>query len=988
MYTIPFPEYLEALIFAVQTLQAMKNKLFGKLAIATAILTAASNAGVSAQAPHPERIYLSGTGIDNTKTWEFFCSKGQNSGKWEKIEVPCNWELQGFGAYTYGRWYKVPGEKPSDEIGTYRLGFDAPETWKGQRVKIYFDGVMTDTEVTVNGKPAGEMHQGGFNRFSYDITGLLKLGKENILEVKVAKESANRSINAAERKADWWLYGGIYRPVWLEVVPKVNMAHFILNADQNGKFQAAVEMEGKAKGYELSVSVRNLKDGKPLSTTTGAQSLSMKINNSEPEQMLEGQWADVKTWSTEDPNLYVAKLELKSPKGKVIQTREERIGFRTIEFFPQDGLYLNGTKLVLKGINRHSFSVDGGRATSPAMSLQDALLVKEMNMNAVRSHYAPDEHFLDMCDSLGIVYMDELAGWQNCYDTKVGSKLVKEMIQRDVNHPCIVIWSNGNEGGWNYDLDALFAKYDKLQKRHVVHPWADFNDLDTHHYPAYLTGVARFTNGYKVFMPTEFMHAMYDQGGGAGLRDFWDRWLTSPLFAGGFIWVFCDEAPKRTDKGNILDSDKSNAPDGVVGPRREKEGSFYAIRTQWSPIQPKPLLITEHFNGNFLVTNEYTYTNLKDCRMTYKVLVCDTPLKGAEKSTLLAEGDVQLPAINPGETGTAHFELPESFREGDVLVLEAFDKNGHNICEWSYPIRLAAQYFNHKLAQTPMTLEMLPKATASKDANAITLKSEKVSVTFNPADGMITEVKAGGTVIPFNNGPVAVGMKMRYEPSSSYVRETEEGAVFCAKYKGAADSIVWRLTDQGMLYMDAVLLNRASGGGGFDDAFMDTEVYNLGLTFSYPEKNCKGMKWLGRGPYRVWKNRVPGTNYDIWHKDYNNTITGESYENLIYPEFKGYHANMYWATLESDTTPFTIYSRNDGIFYRIFTPEEPKGRLKATMPKFPEGDISFLLDIPAICSFKPIKQQGPNSQPGNIRIKQGDEGLHLNLMFDFRQKNR
>ncbi len=101
----------------------------------------------------------------------------------------------------------------------------------------------------------------------------------------------------------------------------------------------------------------------------------------------------------------------------------------------------------MKGVNRHSFSVDGGRATSAAMSRQDALLVKEMNMNAVRSHYPPDEHFLDMCDSLGIVYMDELAGWQNGYDSKVGPKLVKEMIERDVNHPSIIIWSNGNEGG-------------------------------------------------------------------------------------------------------------------------------------------------------------------------------------------------------------------------------------------------------------------------------------------------------------------------------------------------------------------------------------------------------------------------------------------------------------------------------------------------------------------------------------------------------------
>lgn len=209
--------------------------------------------------------------------------------------------------------------------------------------------------------------------------------------------------------------------------------------------------------------------------------------------------------------------------------------------------------------------------------------------------------------------------------------------------------------------------------------------------------------------------------------------------------------------------------------------------------------------------------------------------------------------------------------------------------------------------------------------------------------------------------------------------------MFCAHYKGGADSIVWRLTPQGLLYMDAVLLNRASGGGGFDDAFMDTEVYNLGITFSYPEQNCKGMKWMGRGPYRVWKNRIAGTNYNIWHKEYNNTITGESYDNLVYPEFKGYHANVYWATLESDEVPFTIYSRTDGIFYRIFTPLEPKYSAKKTMPDFPEGDISFLLDIPAICSFKPIEQQGPNSQPGNIRIKKGDKGLQLNLMFDFRK---
>ena len=960
----------------------MKTHIIRRALLALGICSALN---MQAQAPHPERIYLSGTGTDYTRTWEFYCSKGQNSGKWKSIEVPSCWELQGFGEYTYGRYYTIKGAKPSDETGIYRYRFLTPDCGKNDRIKLFFDGVMTDAEVRVNGNPAGQIHQGAFYRFSYDITSLLKAEGENLLEVKVAKQSANKSVNAAERRADWWLYGGIYRPVWLEVVPDVSMEHFILDARADGSLRASVRMAGNAEGHVLAVSIRGLKDGKPLRTLQGKEQVSCPLATSGRETEFTCKWSDVKVWNIEAPELYVARLELKDRSGNVIQVREERIGFRTIEFFPQDGIYLNGTRLIVKGINRHSVSVDGGRTTSAAMSRQDALLIKEMNMNAVRSHYPPDEHFLDMCDSLGLVYIDELSGWHGRYDTETGARLIREMVERDVNHPSVILWSNGNEGGWNTDNDSLFCKYDKFQRRHVIHPWADFDGLDTHHYPAYLTGVARFTNGYKVFMPTEFMHAMYDQGGGAGLRDFWDRWMTNPMFAGGFIWVFCDEAPKRSDRGGVLDSDGSNAPDGVVGPRREKEGSFYAIRSQWSPVQIKPLLITEHFDGSFFVSNEYIYTNLKDCRMTYEVLSCDIPMQGAV-SRILARGEVTLPALSPGETGKARFSLPASFAEGDVLKLEAFDRDGHRICDWSFPIRLANPYFQRHLAQVSTGLSG-NTVSARNNGKEIVLKSEKVSVTFDAATGMILRVLSGNTEIPLTNGPVAVGMKMLYQPASSYVRQDSEEAVFCARYKGGADSIVWRLTSQGLLYMDAVLLNRASGGGGFDDAFMDTEVYNLGLTFSYPERICKGMKWLGRGPYRVWKNRIPGTNYGIWHKDYNNTVTGESYDNLVYPEFKGYHANMYWATFESDTAPFTVYSRTDGIFYRVFTPEEPKGSAKRTMPEFPEGDISFLLDIPAICSFKPIEQQGPNSQPGNIRIKKGDEGLRLNLMFDFRKEN-
>ena len=239
--------------------------------------------------------------------------------------------------------------------------------------------------------------------------------------------------------------------------------------------------------------------------------------------------------------------------------------------------------------------------------------MKEMNMNAVRFHYTPDRHFLDVCDSPGIVVLDELCGWQNGYDATVAPKLLTEMIKRDVNRPSIIIWDNGNEGGWSKSVDTLFYALDP-QKRQVIHPWADYDGVDSHHYPAYQTGIARLINGYNVFMPAEFMHGMYDQGHGAGLEDFWEQYTAHPLFAGGFMWDFSDNAVKRTDKNGILDSDGSNGTDGILGPYREKEGSYYTVRDVWAPIQFDKLYITPSFNGVFSVSNKFLYTSLDKCR--------------------------------------------------------------------------------------------------------------------------------------------------------------------------------------------------------------------------------------------------------------------------------------------------------------------------------------------------------------------------------------
>ncbi|MBN1926355.1 MAG: hypothetical protein JW798_11020 [Prolixibacteraceae bacterium] len=927
---------------------------------------------VTAQNP-TERVYLSGTGFNHTVTWDFFCSAGANSGKWTSIQVPSQWEQQGFGEYTYGRWYKQPGKFPSKETGHYKTSFTAPKSWKGKTVKIVFEGVMTDTEVKVNGKITGPVHQGGFYRFSYDISDKIRFGSENTLDVMVSKHSDDKSVNAAERMADWWLFGGIYRPVYLEILPAKHISELKVDARADGALFTFVKLEGSRKGDQIMVSVYDL--SKKLMGSFN-HLLENKTDNAKVTSKIES----VFPWSAETPVLYIMEVAL-IRKGEVLHSVTQRIGFRTIEVRPNDGIYCNGTKIVLKGVNRHTFWPESGRCTNREISVLDAGLIKEMNMNAVRSHYPPDGHFLDACDSLGIFVIDELAGWQNAYNTEVGSKLVVEMVNRDVNHPSVIIWSNGNEGGWNEAIDPLFEELDP-QKRDVIHPWADFDDIDAHHYPQYQTGVHRFNDGYKIFMPAEFLHSLYDEGAGAGLEDFWGKWKQHPLFAGGFIWAFGDDAIKRTDYTNFLDSDGQHAPDGIVGPYREKEGSFYTIKEIWAPVQFKKFHITPSFNGEFLITNEYLYTNLDKCKMSYEVKTIPGPWDENVQSETIARGKIEIPSIMPGETRKVKMDVPDNFFDGDLLSITAIDPFDMEIFTWTWPIRMAKPYLEKTLR-----LER-SEASASIDTTGqkVKLTASGVSVSYLKTDGTIHEVISNNQLVPFANGPVPVGMKAVADCWKA--RMEGDVGIFTVWYKGGIDSIRWEMHPGGKLKMAMLALNKATNDGGFDGGYIADKIDLWGITFDYPETEAVGIKWFGKGPYRVWKNRQRGATINLWQKDYNNTITGESFNELVYPEFKGYHANLFWARLTTTSElPFTIASESDGLFLRLFTPQEPAGSLKRSLPEFPEGDLSFLYEINPIHSFKPVTQMGPQSEPSSIRIKKGDEGISMVLWFDFSNRN-
>jgi hypothetical protein len=870
--------------------------------------------GIEVFAQQTEKLYLSGTGNNQTVNWEFFCTEGRNAGKWTMIPVPSCWELQGFGKYNYGfDKDSVRGK----EKGMYKYSFRVPAGWKNKVVKIVFEGSMTDTEVKINGQSAGLVHEGAFYAFKYDITKLLKQGADNLLEVTVAKHSANASVNEAERKADFWLFGGIFRPVYLEAYPTEYIENVEIDAKANGKFFAFVSTH-RAEGLQDLTLQLYTTDGKRFGPV-----IRPGLNRRVGFTIIDTSFKGAALWSPEFPNLYDAVFTLWQ-NGMPVHIVKQRFGFRTVEVKQRDGIYVNGVKVKMKGVNRHSFWPTSGRTTSKAISIQDVLLMKEMNMNAVRmSHYPPDGHFLDVCDSLGLFVMDELAGWHGHYDTPTGTQRVKEMLEHDRNHPSIIFWANGNEGGHNFELDSLFVKQD-IQNRPVVHPWQLFGGFDTQHYREYNYGIGNYNNGREIVMPTEFLHGWYDGGHGAGLQDYWESMWHDPLSAGGFLWDFADQGVVRTDKNGELDTDKHRGADGIVGPYHEKEGSFYTIREVWSPVVVERREIAPGFDGILRLENRYFYTNINQCSFQW------TLSKWVNGKREDKKGMAPAPDIKPSQKGVLKLPLPASWNQYDALYLTAFDAYKKELFTWSFPIVRPAA-----VAATMIDTVGNGAVTIASADSLYKVSANGVQITIHQRTGLLTSVRNAKGVIPFNNGPV---LQEGVNNFNGFTHRMEGGNLVIASTfdrKNSFNMLEWTIYPSGWVKMKV---------NYFPEAYFTTFV---GVNFSFPEANIKAVEYMGSGPYRVWKNRMKGTQFGVWHKDYNNTETGESWK---YPEFKGYHSNMYWCKFITNAQPFTVVTENEDMFLRLFTPAWKEDQWKNYMLYFPSGDISFMQGIASIGS--------------------------------------
>ncbi|MBZ0114549.1 MAG: glycoside hydrolase family 2, partial [Thermoanaerobaculia bacterium] len=744
--------------------------------------------------------------------------------------------------------------------------------------------------------------------------------------------------------------GGIFRPVFLESTPRQAILKTAVDARHDGRLDVTVTVATDAADRVVA-HVETL-DGTPLGGPFGGlvgKGTSVRLATDLPQ---------VAPWSPESPSLYRLVTELRD--GKVLLHRHTNIiGFRSFEVRPGQGLFLNGRRILLRGVNRHSFHPETGRATSPELSRSDIELMKSLNMNAVRSaHYPPDRHFLELCDSLGMLVVDELPGWHDAYYTESGRPLVQAMVEHDRNHPSVVLWANGNEGGSNVRLDPLFRLYDP-QKRPVIHPDTIHGGFDTHHYPNWqelddsLQGrgtlwqrLRRKVLGAEsaLVLPTEMLHGLYDGGNAAGLDAYWTLIESSPRGAGGFLWALFDEAVVRTDQDGHLDSNGSHGPDGLTGPYRELEGGALGVQEIWAPVRISgPAELDRDFEGRLTVENLFHSTNLDRTLMEWELI--DFPSPGDEGSeVVLARGSLRPPAIAPGMRGEIALPLPQEANQAEALRLSLLGPQGRRLRTWVLALESGSDRDNQ-----PEDLRKWIQVESEGDF--FVLRSDTTSAVFSRQSGQLVRATVAGRSMALS-GPRAADWQPGDSspapgPAGLAVQVNPLGDTLEVRSQGPMTDLRWRMDSDGWLELSYALVPDVPG-----------------LGFDLDPDSVQGIRWLGDGPFRTWANRPAGRRLGLWYTAANDTRTGVDWD---YPEMRGYYSGIRWAMVVTEGLDVTMDSTSDTSRYlQLLHPSFGPEPRHSSVP-FPEPQLSILHWIPGIgTKFHPWYElaQGSLTQVG------------------------
>ncbi|MCE5279585.1 MAG: glycoside hydrolase family 2 TIM barrel-domain containing protein [Planctomycetaceae bacterium] len=875
---------------------------------------------------------------------EGFEAAGFDASAWDDIRVPCSWQMLGYGRPHYTNVaYPIPVDPPrvpsENPTGSYRREFVVPKEWKGQVIRLRFEGVDSAFHLWVNGQAVG-FSKGSRIPAEFDITSLVKPGR-NVLAVRVYQWSDG---TYCEDQDMWWL-SGIFRDVLLTAHPRQHIEDVQVWTDLDGSYadgalHVQAQLAGGGKGAALEAQLLDASGKKVAARSSEIVALDeipLKLNVK-----------DVEKWSAETPYLYTLLLTLKDSGGEVLEVVPQRVGFRKVEI--KDGVFrVNGQAIKLKGVNRHEHHPDLGRAVPLETMLQDVLLMKRHNINAVRtSHYCDDPRWYDLCDEYGIYLVDEcdlethgfcyIKDWKGnpandpawemaCVDR------MERMVARDRNHPSVIMWSLGNEANFGCNHKAMAARSREMDPTRPVHYEGDGGvmvaDVYSRMYshidhvkkvgegkePIDLGDGASMRYAQYPFFLCEYAHAMGN--GPGGLLEYWEEciWAYERLM-GGCIWEWVDHGIRRRTAdgreyfaygGDFGDepNDGNFVCDGLIFPDRRPSPGLTEYK---KIIQPVKIEAVDLAKGEVRITNRHDFLGLDYLTMSWSI---------AADGKVIQSGTMAAPKIKPhaSRNVTLPYEMPKGQPGVDYRLMIAFTLGqdtlwaaaGFEVAweQFALPVKTAA------VAAVPV--KTMPPVRLTRDGNSVTVSGNDFEIAFDALSGTISRWVAAGQSL------------LRTGPKLNFWRAITDND------RGWDNAGSWRNAGLNRLHhrLDALEAKELAGGKAarvsvvsriappvaghallcrYDytitgDGQMRIDVSGelqgelpptlprIGLQMTLP-LGLDRVSWYGRGPGECYVDTKQAQRYGLWRAG-----VDELYTPYIMPQENGNRTDVRWVSL-------------------------------------------------------------------------------------------
>ena len=882
-----------------------------------------------------------------------FYKEGFDVSAWDDIPVPSNWELEGYGIPIYVNhqyefadykapvsdeiefvdkiYPKNPGKVPHDynPVGSYRRSFSVPDSWNGRRVFLQFGAVKSAMYVWVNGKKVG-YSQGSKTPAEWDITEYLITG-ENTLALEVYRWSDGSYLECQ----DFWRISGIEREVFLYSTPQVRVHDFFVKADldenyKNGNFSIEINLKNhtdRLRSGDCLVAYKLLDtNGKSVAS----EEQIAKINKKADVQILFNKsLVNPKKWTAETPNLYSLLIILKDKDKKIVEVVTTKVGFRKVEII--DGVFLiNGVAVLIKGVNRHEHDEYKGHVISEEGMIKEIRLMKQFNINAVRtSHYPTDERFYELCNEYGLYVTDEanieshgmyygkhsLAKDPKWMEAHVDRNM--RMVERDKNHPSVIVWSMGNEAGDGVNYTETYKKIKERDPSRPIHYeralMGDNTDIFCPQYPG-VKSLQKFASKKqtKPMIISEYTHAMGNSNG--NLMDLWEVIYKeeNTQLQGGYIWDWIDQALVEEDEngteywtyggdyGVDMPSDDNFLCNGIISADYTPHPALWEVKHVYQNIW---FVDEDLANEKVKIKNMHDFIGMEDFNISWTISA-----DGIE----IAVGDLSDMELKPHDSKIISLDLPEIVENPGVEYFIDFSVT----LKTDHPFRARGFEVAHAQFELPWSIPEVnssskyPDVNVSKDAG-LTVVGENFTIKFDRSTGGLSsydingyELMQKGPQVNFwrppndnDKGSNMIGRLGIWREASnsanliSLVSEQSEKNVvsvvakFELKQVKGEQTVTYAIHGNGRIEIESSLKLQKS---------KLPDLPRVGMRWELPV-NFDNLTYFGRGPHENYNDRNSSAFIGVYKSK-----VADQYFNYVRPQENGYKTDVRWLELRNE----------------------------------------------------------------------------------------